>query len=94
MPTRVTMSLLEEAVFTPDAILDYSSAGGPRAPYPEVKAWLAKGLSMGSPVRMDGDRADADLPPPSLGEHTDEILAQLQLGAGEAERLRSAGVIG
>jgi hypothetical protein len=43
---------LLDTVFTPDAILDYSSAGGPRAPYPEVKAWLAKGLSTGSPVRM------------------------------------------
>jgi hypothetical protein len=56
--TRYTIAVDDEdfdlldTVFTPDAILDYSSAGGPRAPYPEVKAWLARGLSTGSPVRM------------------------------------------
>ena len=49
---------------------------------------------MGSPVRLDGDRADADLPPPALGEHTVEVLADLRLGAGEVDRLRSAGVLG
>lgn len=43
---------LLDTVFTPDAILDYTSAGGPRAPYPEVKAWLAQALSMGAPARM------------------------------------------
>ena len=30
---------------------------------------------IGSPVRIDGDRADSDLPPPALGQHTDEVLA-------------------
>jgi crotonobetainyl-CoA:carnitine CoA-transferase CaiB-like acyl-CoA transferase len=49
---------------------------------------------MGSPVRIDGDRADADLPPPALGEHTDQVLARLSLKAGEVDRLRSTGVIG
>jgi crotonobetainyl-CoA:carnitine CoA-transferase CaiB-like acyl-CoA transferase len=49
---------------------------------------------MGSPVRVDGDRAYSDLPPPSLGEHTNEVLAQLSLSAEEVGRLRSAGVIG
>ncbi|HEY6048232.1 MAG TPA: CaiB/BaiF CoA-transferase family protein, partial [Sphingomicrobium sp.] len=29
---------------------------------------------VGSPVRLDGSRADSDLPPPRLGEHTQEIL--------------------
>ena len=29
---------------------------------------------VGSPVRLDGERADSDLPPPTLGEHTREIL--------------------
>ncbi|MFI6903019.1 nuclear transport factor 2 family protein [Nonomuraea sp. NPDC050394] len=32
--------LLDE-VFTPDAVLDYTSAGGIKGPFPEVKAWLA-----------------------------------------------------
>ncbi len=49
---------------------------------------------VGSPVRMDGERADADLPPPSLGEHTAEVLAALGLHRSEAERLRASNVIG
>ena len=53
------------------------------------------GLSvMGSPVRIDGDRADTDLPPPALGEHTNDVLAEYLQDASEIERLRSAGVIG
>ena len=53
------------------------------------------GLSvMGSPVRIDGDRADSDLPPPALGEHTNDVLAEYLQDASDIERLRSAGVIG
>ncbi len=47
---------------------------------------------VGSPVRLDGERADSDLPPPRLGEHTAEILAALGLDRQEVERLRAAGV--
>jgi crotonobetainyl-CoA:carnitine CoA-transferase CaiB-like acyl-CoA transferase len=49
---------------------------------------------VGSPVRMDAERADSDLPPPALGEHTAEILARIGLDAAEVDGLRSAGVIG
>jgi formyl-CoA transferase len=49
---------------------------------------------VGSPVRMDDERADSDLPPPALGEHTSEILAKLGIGAAELQRLRDEGVIG
>jgi crotonobetainyl-CoA:carnitine CoA-transferase CaiB-like acyl-CoA transferase len=48
---------------------------------------------VGSPVRINGERADADLPPPALGEHTDEVLRQLGLSADQVERLRAAQVI-
>jgi formyl-CoA transferase len=48
---------------------------------------------VGSPLRLDGERADSDLPPPGLGEHTDEVLGSLGLEPGELERLRSTGVI-
>lgn len=48
---------------------------------------------IGSPVRLNGERADAALPPPTLGEHTDEILASLGVSGEEAARLRSAGVL-
>ncbi len=48
---------------------------------------------VGSPIRIDRKRADSELPPPALGEHTDEVLAGL---ASEEElgSLRSSGVIG
>jgi formyl-CoA transferase len=49
---------------------------------------------VGSPVRLDGARADSDLPPPALGEHTDEVLASLGVDVGEAARLRAEGAIG
>jgi len=53
------------------------------------------GLSvMGSPVRIDGDRADSELPPPALGQHTNDVLAEFLRDASELNRLRSAGVIG
>lgn len=48
---------------------------------------------VGSPIRLDGERADSDLPPPRLGEHTGEVLANLGIARDEAERLRSSGVI-
>ena len=49
---------------------------------------------VGSPVRLDGDRADAELPPPGLGQHTHDVLAGLNLGPDTLERLRVDGVIG
>ena len=48
---------------------------------------------VGSPVRLDGERADAELPPPALGEHTVEVLAALGLDSPEVERLRAANTI-
>jgi formyl-CoA transferase len=49
---------------------------------------------VGSPVRIDGARADADLPPPALGEHTRGVLGELGLDGDAIERLRNAGVVG
>ena len=47
-----------------------------------------------SPVRLDGERADSDLPPPALGEHTDELLAAIGVDPAAIESLRAAKVIG
>ena len=53
------------------------------------------GMSLvGSPVRLDGKRADSDLPPPALGAHSDEVLAGLDISPHELERLREREIIG
>jgi crotonobetainyl-CoA:carnitine CoA-transferase CaiB-like acyl-CoA transferase len=46
---------------------------------------------VGSPFRLDGERSDAPLPPPALGEHRD--LLREWVSEAELERLRAAGVI-
>jgi formyl-CoA transferase len=48
---------------------------------------------VGSPVRLDGVRADSDLPPPALGEHTGEILGRLGLSEANLAELRVKMVI-
>ncbi|HET7817329.1 MAG TPA: CaiB/BaiF CoA-transferase family protein [Sphingomicrobium sp.] len=49
---------------------------------------------VGSPVRLEGERADCDLPPPALGEHTADVLAAIGVDRDELERLRRAGAVG
>jgi ketosteroid isomerase-like protein len=53
-------------VFTPDATIDYTTSGGIKGSYPEVKAWLAKVLAIfpagqhmlgNKRVTIDGDTA-------------------------------------
>ena len=55
-----------DAVFTPDAEIDYTSTGGIAGRFPEVKAWLAQNLPMfprrqhvlgQKEVELDGDPA-------------------------------------
>lgn len=64
-----------------------------QAQHRETVRTLAGMPLVGSPVRIDGDRADSDLPPPALGEHTNEILSQLNIPADEVHRLAESGVI-
>ena len=47
---------------------------------------------VGSPIRIDGERQDAALPPPGLGEHGD--LLTEWISADELARLRDKGVVG
>ena len=55
---------------------------------------LAGAPLVGSPVRMDGERADSDLPPPRLGEHSDDVLRELGIAPGDIDRLRADGIVG
>ena len=55
-----------DTCFTPDAHLDYTSAGGIAGDYPKVRAWLEKALApfaammhaiSNAAIELDGDRA-------------------------------------
>jgi crotonobetainyl-CoA:carnitine CoA-transferase CaiB-like acyl-CoA transferase len=49
---------------------------------------------VGSPVRIDSARADSDLPPPTLGEHTAQVLQELGVGPAEIARLKGESIVG
>jgi formyl-CoA transferase len=49
---------------------------------------------VGSPVRIDGARADSGLPPPMLGEHTTAVLQELGIDGAEIARLKSEAIVG
>ncbi|MBO1114077.1 CaiB/BaiF CoA transferase family protein [Bordetella petrii] len=45
------------------------------------------------PIRYDGDNRSDFLPPPDLGEHTDDVLREAGLSDEELRGLRQAGVV-
>lgn len=47
---------------------------------------------VGCPIRIDGERSDAPLPPPALGEH--RALLREMLGDDEYRRLKATGIVG
>ncbi len=70
--TRYTVAIdtkdwaLLDTCFTPDAHVDYTSSGGTKGPYPEVRVWLEKALAAfprtqhfisNTTVTIEGDRA-------------------------------------
>ena len=57
-----------DEVFTADAVIDYTDAGGIRGALPEIKAWLTQALApfvivqhvvSNFDIRIDGDRAES-----------------------------------
>ena len=46
---------------------------------------------VGNPIRLDGERSDAGLPPPALGEHGD--LLKEWADKEELQRLKAAGIV-
>jgi formyl-CoA transferase len=78
------INTISQALADPQAIYrgaQISAGGGALGEVPMV----------GSPMRIDGERADAPLPPPALGEHGD--LLHRWVDEDELQRLRAAGII-
>lgn len=46
-----------------------------------------------TPVKWSESKPGIRLPPPTLGQHTDEILRDLKLSKQEVEELRGEGII-
>jgi len=93
-PADYWFARLEEAGIPAGPINRISEAlADVQAQHRQMMRTIAGVPLVGSPVRMDGERADADLPPPALGEHTGEVLAALGLDPPEIDRLRAAKIV-
>jgi crotonobetainyl-CoA:carnitine CoA-transferase CaiB-like acyl-CoA transferase len=94
-PAAEWLDQLEAAGIPAGPINRISQAlGDVQAQHRQMVRMIAGIPLVGSPIRFDGARADSDLPPPELGEHTREVLASLGVAEDEAASLRAKGVIG
>jgi formyl-CoA transferase len=85
---------LEQAGIPAGPINTVSQAlGDVQAQHRQMVRTIAGAPLVGSPVRLDGEREDAELPPPALGEHTDEILHAIGIDDATLCKLRKQRVI-
>ena len=64
-----------------------------RAPDLAARDGITAVRSVASPMRLVDTPPVLRRPPPALGEHTDELLAELGLDAAAVAALRAAGVV-
>ena len=94
-PAAVWLEQLEQAGIPAGPINRISQAlSDVQAQHRQMVRTIAGMPLVGSPVRLDGERADSDMPPPALGAHTAQVLRELGLDGGKIDELRAAGVIG
>jgi formyl-CoA transferase len=94
-PAAKWLERLERAGIPAGPINRISQAlGDVQAQHRQMVRTIAGVPMVGSPVRLDGQRADSDFPPPALGEHTADILKGLGIGDSEALELKQAGITG
>jgi crotonobetainyl-CoA:carnitine CoA-transferase CaiB-like acyl-CoA transferase len=48
---------------------------------------------LGQPILMSRSKASVRRPPPKLGQHTDEVLAEAGFGPADIKKLRESGAI-
>jgi crotonobetainyl-CoA:carnitine CoA-transferase CaiB-like acyl-CoA transferase len=65
----------------------------PLAPATVTKTAVGSIATVASPLRLMATPPVLTRPPPALGEHTDEVLAGLGLGAADIAALRAAGTV-
>ncbi|HEX5259021.1 MAG TPA: CaiB/BaiF CoA-transferase family protein [Sphingomicrobium sp.] len=94
-PAAQWLEQLEAAAIPAGPINRISQAlGDVQAQHRQMVRTIAGIPQVGSPVRLDGERADSDLPPPALGEHTRETIEAIGIGSADITQLQAAGVIG
>jgi formyl-CoA transferase len=94
-PAAYWLERLEEAGIPAGPINSISEAlANVQAQHRHMLRTIAGVPMVGSPIRLDGDRADSDLPPPALGEHTSEILERIGVSSEERRAMCAKGNIG
>jgi crotonobetainyl-CoA:carnitine CoA-transferase CaiB-like acyl-CoA transferase len=94
-PAALWFDLLEDAGIPAGPINRISQAlADVQAQHRQMVRTIAGVPLIGSPVRIDGERADSELPPPALGEHTDQVLRAIGIDAEDICRLRAQQIIG
>jgi formyl-CoA transferase len=93
-PAEQWLAMLEKAGIPAGPINSVSQAlADVQAQHRAMVRSVAGTPLVGSPVRIDGERADSELPPPNLGEHTDAVLHELGIEPAEIAKLRTTGTI-
>jgi len=70
----------------------HTRASGIIVEYEHQTAGRLKGV--GHPVLIDGAERHAGLPPPTLGQHTDEVLSEIGLSSESIDELRRTHIVG